>query len=587
MKRLINYFGVFVVSLFLGLHFVSAKELMGQVFLKSGISRDNTCYNCINIFSETKEHTGFINLLYSQGISIGDYLNRFFNIGDTNYFNSSRKYNIILMTRNDFKHAKSIYGRQRYDKSFDKNVSYTSALDDYLNSPGHVHYLSGKSKDDVQYFIMFDNGSSTNLVGSSYTRSIFYLTDIRSDLKQYETDYMYVLDIEPQYIFYVDKAGNPIGYYARNVSSDSDNLYYSHHQFYFPFPKDNKPDMTQWYAYTYYTGAVKFNSGHVWDKIFTNYFVLEDGTEVTTANNAGYSALANFFINLVDSYQYNFTNYNLDFIYDDVFYKRNYTFTSTLEHWYKTGSLTLPSNYEYIALSDYQRGYYVVPKSGCSSADYNFYFNGDSNQSRHKLYFTYYKKNSDKQLEYVNSFYVFSNYSYMNYAYNPFSDLKITKDEYLDYTINVSQSNNVINFYLYYNPKCYNKVSVTENGLSGSIPFADGTQVTLSKVESDNNWTSHNNTNANSTNNSQNSQGSNNPNVTENNDPWTGGGSGSLNLGSITANIGNYANSFYTSIVSLVGLTGKFLTNLPSEIYSVLISIFTIGLIILVIKLFL
>ena len=72
----------------------NAKDISGSVNFENAY-RGTSCSNCINLFEETYNKTNFINLLYAQGIRIGDYLNSTLSINDSNFFNSSRVFMIL------------------------------------------------------------------------------------------------------------------------------------------------------------------------------------------------------------------------------------------------------------------------------------------------------------------------------------------------------------------------------------------------------------------------------------------------------------------------------------------------------------
>ena len=215
----------------------------------------------------------------------------------------------------------------------------------------------------------------------------------------------------------------------------------------------------------------------------------------------------------------------------------------------------------------------------CSDFDYMIYYSGQSSSERYKLYFNYFKKNeSNNGLDFISKFYVYSSVNSQYYTYVPINDLSITYDDFLDYAILLNQHGNISDYYVHYNSACYNNFVNRE----GSIEFSDGSVIDLSQNDSVFYYSNYTDNALNGIDSAVGSSSSSNNEMNSNHNS-----SGSFNLSDIVSNVGDYANSFISSINSLVNISKIFLTGLPPEIYSMLLSFFGVGLIIILIKLFL
>lgn len=558
-----NYIVLFLISFFISIGFVSAKTLEGSVYFENNL-RDSAYSSSINLFEETKEYTPFVQLLYNQGFVLGQYLNDYFSIGNSEFFSDKYNYSISIFKENDLKYI----SQTCYTGGSGSCTSYSSDYSKYLDNTlfgTNSYFKDGYSSDDVVYYIYFN------------------LHDSSAESWGYE-DYLY-LRIYPRYIFFFNSEGIPIGYKTSSTSTDywggsDENLNYkTYHIFKFPYDSNDNIDITSWYFYLYYDIDTNYFTSSYFDKIYPKYFYF-NGEKHSTSDNAGYNALENFWQNVkngFNSFQIDFSQWNMQFIYDDVFYKENINFVPLMKRWYSTTSYVVPSSYQYISVSDSEKGYYLVPKSGCSKNDYVMYFSSDSYDDRHKLYLTYYKL-EDSILNFYKSFYTYSSKSYSIYSYNPLLDLGVSVDDYLNYSINLTQSSLIIDYKLYYNPSCY--YSYLANNSDVVLSFNSGS-VTLSSNDLNDNYLNNNKSNyyVNSNVNSESSSGSSNPNV-NNSDS-----NNMSNVGDIMSNLGDYASGIVGSVQALVGVTTVFLTGLPPMIYNFLFSVFAVGMIIFIIKL--
>lgn len=568
MKKVSYILLVICLSVFIGIQNIDAKDLTGSVYFENS-GRSDLYRKSINLFEDTKKYSPFVELLYNQGFYIGQYLDNYFNIGNVEFFNDQYLYSISIFTPNDLDFITLAYQANYNAPGYTR---YASDYEDgyFKNEFLAGNYLDGYSQSDVAYIISFN-------------------------LKNY-SDYAFVTEdnfyfyIYPRYVFYFDSSGTPIGY-RRFVSNDtsywgnsySDYTYKTEYKFVFDFDNSDKPDMTSWYFYLYFNNVGNTFSSEVYSKIYPKYFYF-DGSFHTTDNNAGYNSITNFW-NFVSSgfsdFQIDFSKWNMQFIYDDVFYKVNIKFVPLMKRWNDSSSYIVPSGYSMVDISDSEKGYYFNVKEGCKTDDYLLYFSSDSSLDRHKLYFTYYNfiVNDDDQndIEFYKSFYTVSNKSFKIYSYNPLIDLSVSKSELSDYVFNVTQSSLVISYKIYYNSNCYSPVLASNSSIT--LSFSSG-NVVLDNNALNDNFSKNNITQYYTGGNivSSGSSGSSSNTPSEDN-------SSSINFSNIISNAGTYASNFINSISALVGLATIFLVGLPAEIYQVLIAIFTIGLIVILIKL--
>lgn len=553
----------FCLSFFISVGFVNAATLKGQVYFeKSG--RADEYRHSINLFEETKDYTGFIELLYNQGFTLGQYLDNYFSINDSEFFNDKYDYTISIFTQNDLNYLTKVHyhSSNGSDTLYD---SYELYRDTILSQ--RMLFLDNYNIDDAYYFIFFGKTKTDN-TASTLTKPTYYSEASINDDN-------FSLSIYDPYIFAFDSNGNPIGYF--NYSSLGG--YSRRLDFEFPFDDEENPDMTSWYAYTYNVSKL---SSDFYEKIYPYYFYFNNSS-YTTSSNSGYSAIENFWHNLMNGFsdfQFDFTRWNMQFVYNDVFYKDNISFIPLMKRWNDSTSYVVPSNYEMINISNTEKGYYLdFRDNNCSTNDYILYYSSDSYIDKHKMYLTYYKGNvGENSLEFYKSFYTFSNKSFKIYSYNPLLDLGVSVSELQDYVVNITQSSLVIDYKVYYNPTCYLVSSGSNTSATFTFPSGD---ITLDSNDLNNNYISNNTTQYNPNGNvtSNNSTGSSNSNVTNDSADSV------VNVSNIIQNIPSYITAFTSSISALVGIVTVFLTGLPVEILSILLSFFIIGLVTLIIKL--
>lgn len=566
----------FCLSFFISCGFVSAKDLTG--FIHTSNDTRDKYLTSINLFDESYNRTNFMNLLYTQGSDLGFYFNDFYNLNDDYFFNSQYRYGISILTKDDLKYFNQFghYYRETgstnktyYFEDYDTFITHLFTNNDSGYTKYHsVNYLDGYTFDDIDNLIVF----STRTTSDSTNYGVFYVNDGYTNLS-----------IFPKYIFLFNSSGENIGYIDFNYNIEEywtngyNSNFYTSLSLHFPFD-DSYPDMTSWYFYAF---RLDINSS-VYDKVYPEFFWLNGyDNYVSVSTNAGYTGISGWFKSL-EGGSYDVDAYNMRFIYTDVFYQSGEDELNLFDYWFDVNSYAVPTDYAVLDISYYKKGYYMVPKSGCSYNDYKVYYSGASSLSIYALYFNYYKYSSDNSsLDVYKKYGVFSSKAYVNYLYDPLKDLGVSVDEYSDYAINVYQYSTKYAYLLYYNSDCYSFSPVSTSDIT--LQFKSG-NYTLTSNDLQSNY---NNDTVNGSNyiggSTLPSQGSSNSNVSDSTIIQVNGSDVEVN--NIVNNIPEYVSSIYNSITSLVGIVTIFLSGLPPLIYGFLMTIFVIGCIVLIIKL--
>ncbi len=552
-----SYLFVLFLSVF-SFNFVYARSIEGSVNTDGiGHGSEN-----INIFSEVYNYSPFFQFLNTQQSDLRSFLSSKIVSFDDYYLSN---YNISIFKLDDFR-----YGAYKYNVNIDYN-KYTDLDPNVIfeSIKNHVVFPNGKSFSDISYVIYFtkDYDYLDIVYDSNIKSDTFYIRFTGESSASYRDGYFFFFDSNGKYITYES---------SRKIFTSDSTIYYD---LTFGGLYDD-PDLTRLYSYLYDVGNLdtKFD----YTRIYARYFYIND-VKYETDGNAGYNAWQNFWKGLgnifTGSFEINFSRSNLDFIYKYPFYSDKLGFHDLVSMWFFNNSITIPDNLVSYAIADYEKGFLLIPKSGCDVKDYMIYYSAQTTLDRHKLYLNYYSLSDSKDdLVFKKSIYVTSSQNNYYYTYNPFLDIDSDLDVFLNHAIHIFQKDFVSSFYIYYNPNCY-----SGNSFSPSIKyeFSDGSSVTLSKNDLNYLYNTYSNDSSNGVPNSSSGLGSSNaPTSSESS-------SNSFDLGTIASNIPNFAGSFVNSISSLVGITTVFFTSLPPEIFSILISVFSIGMIILVIKLFL
>lgn len=577
MKK-INYF---VLALCLFMFFCITDVYAGSHTIEGSLHTSNSTRNkyknSINLFEETYNQSNFMNFIYSNGSSFVPELLNKYSITDSDVANG--RYTISILSYEDFKYVSS-YNVWYYGSSISNNYKSLSGFSDIFS-----YFFIDDSDYVVRYF---DSGYSyTNIdklvfVGSSDYGNL--------SIRYYYDDVYLFLDVS--YIFLFNSSGDCIGYVATSNYDLSGSGYSNRFflRFSFPFEDSDSPDITSWYAYAFKlsVGDSSYNNNS-YSRVYPEYFYLNSSDKVRVSENAGYSGISGWFKNLFSSYQ-ELSEYNIRFVYDSVFYNQSdKSYINLYDEWLDENSFVIPDNYTTLDISSYAKGYYLVPKTGCSYDDYLLFYSSTTNVSVYGFYMNYYLYSADEDLaslKIYKKFSAFSSKSYVNYSYNPLNDLNVSATDFLNYAINVYPYSTRYSIYLSYNSACYNK-NATNVSTSTDLNFAGGTYtLTSTEITSNYNNDTVNGSNYNWGSTSM-SGSTSNGNVTNGSiisgEVYTS--AGNFSFSDIISNVGNYASSFVDSVSALVGLATIFLVGLPSEIYSILIAIFTIGLVVILIKL--
>ena len=296
------------------------------------------------------------------------------------------------------------------------------------------------------------------------------------------------------------------------------------------------------------------SSGRHW---FSNFFYRFTHNEADEISNNLYSIIDNDYIKY-PIIVYNKPNDNLFFM-DTLFVSDN--------------SVNVPDGYNSLSSYDYKNGYYLIPTLDptCKTDyDYMLYFYSDLLRLSK---FNYYVL--DRNFNNIGSAYFNSYTPYKVYNFHTIDNEKVTLNNINDRVFYFYKEYDSENITLYYNPICYNFI---EGNISEDVVVNDNLTIPYRVTNGMINSPSNNYYGAtNSINDSGNFNG------------FTGVGSDSyeFNISNIIKTGADGLKGLMSSISAVLQMVGAFLTNLPSEIYSVLFSGFTIGVIIIILKLFL
>lgn len=275
----------------------------------------------------------------------------------------------------------------------------------------------------------------------------------------------------------------------------------------------------------------------------------------------------NFFSNL---YNYFFNNGNMSSLEDiglSYFLTNFYVDSSSINivslynifHNDNIFSYSVPDNYNSSSFS-YDNRYYLVPNSlTCSQSESLLYFSTTDLSSVNLI--SYFVQNDSLN-------YDFNTYSFsLNYTYTPeILSLNSFVDNISDYVYLIYSSDNFSSNTIYYNPSCFNLYSAVGNGTLEFTNINTGNTVIL--TPNDKNYL----------NNLVNNSIKDSINI-ENDDV-------DLDLSNILDNAWNGVKSFVNSSYHIVSMSTNLFKTLPLEISSLLTFTFTIGVIILIWKLF-
>ena len=557
---------LFVVSFFFicSSSVFALSDLNGSLYT-SNQYRDSLYQDSINLFEESSNRTGFVNMIYNNGFNLGPYFNNIFGLSDSLLSNGSNQYNISIMSIGDLnflssmtevEHTNTVFNSNEFDEIYEYFFSNTSSHS--------IHYLENYDYIDVDRIIFLTPYGFGNYV----------------EINKNDSHCLYFY-LKPKYAFLFDVAGNPVGYmqFDDYMSSAGNTFYFD---FVFPFKNvdhffnDTRPDITSWYSYLFkYVGPIGNNQDFIgYNKIFPVNFHLDNSSYVNVSNNAGYESVARFFMNIGLSY-HDFSNFNFNFIYDKVFYSSDSFFNTLYDNWFTSDSVSVPNNYSSFDVSNYSNGYYLVPIVSNNCNDYTLYYSSPSSVISNKLYFNYYKF-SDNDLSIYKQFYVFSSSNYSPYSYSPLVDLGIEVSDFGDYAIQIYQPNNTYGYTLYYNSFCYNTYNPKN---SNTLAFSSG-NYSYSASDALTNFHKYTVNGNDFSSTIQNSSASSNSSVTN----VVLDSNGNITLSSALSNVTNWVTGIFDSVYALVGIAGIFLTGLPDIILGPLLSVFVLGLVIIIIK---
>lgn len=358
MKKVSYILLVICLSVFIGMQKVSASKLGGYVYFNNSSRGDYA--DSINLFEATAEYNGFIEFLYNHNNDLVDYLFNYYGISSELY---SSDYDLSIFGIGDFTFFSEnlvMASGSRIDYDFsDKAVDTLIFSDDTFEygSYGQIfkYYNVGRDIIDVDYIVMY-SFDTIGYAGADYLK----------------------LSTQPKFLFLFNSAGVPVGYILFGNKSSSANYCDSGlgcgsnviYNFKFDFTSDN-PDITSWFGYLYKVDKDDFSS--IYDTIYAFKF-FDNGKSFSIDNNAGYTGVQTWF----DGWFYKNVDmniWNLNFVYDDVFYSKNKDFKSLYYYWHLDFSEVVPDSFSgSINIDDYEKGYYFVPKSGCSISDYKIYY---------------------------------------------------------------------------------------------------------------------------------------------------------------------------------------------------------------------
>lgn len=576
MKKVSYILLVICLSLFIGTQNVDAgsKTIKGNLHT-SNETRDKYKYS-INLFEETYNQTKFANFLYENGKNFVSKFSEIYNISSTTLTDGNAK--ISIFAYEDLKYVTSF--RNYYQDSGLSSFYIRNHFEDFSeifnylfvdNSP-YINrvYLDGYSYVNISKLVFIGQNNSSSSMTIRYG------------------DQDILINFYADFIFLFNDVGEHIGY-IEFIDNDIDLNSANYHAFNFSFPLEDKknPDMTSWYAYNFRLPVYSDTTdGNYYGKVYPENFYLDSNEPVTITENAGYSGVSGWFKNLTSKYQ-ELSEYNIRFVYDEIFYNQgDLSYFNLYDYWLDDNSFEIPSNYKSTDITISKKGDYLVPKAYCSYDDYKLYYSSTTNVSVYGFYLNYYLYDPDDSISNLNifkKFAAFSSKAYVNYSYDPLKELSVDKTEFLNYAINVYPYSTRYSIYIYYNPACYS-LTITTGSNDKKLEFDSGTYtLTTSEITSNYNNDTVNGSNYN--------WGSTSMSGSTSNGDVTNGNiiSGEVfedtKFSDIISNVGTYASNFVDSISALVGLATIFLVGLPAEIYQVLIAIFTIGLIVILIKL--
>lgn len=504
--------------------------------------------------------------------------------------NDDRDYkglNVIEEIDND-----TAFGQALIDYSSDFKTFYLNSLNSAISSTSSINFGGYFSIGAFNLYelSLIKNGSHSLTIPDNTSYALFNycsLTVKSNTLYFRECQLSYKM-----YFVYFDSDMNVLGY-------DS---YYSDGDVYMVYsPLSSKVhdvwDFTGFLSILLYSnevngyGSADFLSS-TYDKFIINYF-YDDGYMKQISNSSisvwAYSSLgfAKLFSSDI-SYSYSEgSNTSFNILDNDYYNSALINFSSSSSkssdavHFisattFDGSDITLPSNYSTIYFSNFDDGFYLVPKSSssCDVDDYLLYYY--SNFSREA--YLYYSVITPSY-EILNTYSFTAPTVYKLYSLNVIEGTVITIDNVNDYTYYFYLSNSAADVTFAYNSDCFSIVEASQNSsVSSSITnsttgevwkFSSSLTSALKDTTSDTYalYTSSEDDYVNST--------------------TYNGSYSSLSVSDIVSNSYNSISGLFSSIQVCLGIMTTFLTSLPTVVYSTIIFGFTMLIIIGILKMFL
>ncbi len=480
----------------------------------------------------------------------------------------------------------------------------TNLLEEFKNNSKLSVFLAGGSKDFKQYFVdkirntsdyyidytdqdtfisVFTNNDLDNFAIGSDSQVIDYT--IKNQCNEYNCKYVFITSKSISYNGY---------WFSHNLSSDGRNViavYYfdSDMNVVGSYKSDTAIRYYYWAGSEDFTGLLNLFLYRIGSYGLTNYdyedLVIQNlnvnGTTYNLNNSSGRNGFSNFFYNLFNKDKGDIDSDNYQLLSNDyIKYPLVRTngqflpFMSTV--FVNENSMNVPLGFDEVLLSSYTDGIYLVPTldSSCTTdGDYAIYYYSDLVRWEQLNYILL-----NRNYNILGNAYLVNLDSYTMSGFTLIGDL-VTFENMNDRIFYFHQQFGAESIHMFYNSTCLHLVAGNSksNVTYQDLTFNGTLTNKLSGIESPNYYPSSGLQQTTWSDKEKEHEDF----VKEKEDNLFG------SVGDIIKNGVNNLTGFFSSVSSVVTMITSFLTGLPSEIYTIFLSCFSIGMIVLILKIFL
>ncbi|MGN0973155.1 MAG: hypothetical protein ACI4OT_00270 [Bacilli bacterium] len=517
-------------SIFMSFIFISstkASTIYGGFYQ----SNEDRTYQGLNLIEELSVNSAFSDFYFSYHTDLitklrYDATSNGFSLYSKSY-NSLALFNVIDLLQLTYTVAGGPGVNYAYNKCIELNCSYVFMS--YFGvsiSESNIEFNGGGSSGYLPEFFFYDQ--DMNFL--SYNTWTSYMPSLNYDFINKDNG---VIDVTSMLNVFLDSHFND--YYYLKVSSNS------------------LGNVALQYVYTD-EGWSAINSevgkgllGLWWERLWSS-----DINGATNFVNSGY--------NILNDYYYKY------YLISDT---KALSFTRAFV---KSKDFDIPENYESISLQSNLYGYYLKPTGECNEESYTIYYYSPLVRANSFEYIAL-----DSELNTIYGYFNKSPNPYVLYKFSLLDD-SLTEPYYATYYFKTFESSQ--DFILYYDSTCFSKaVASTSYDVSiGDTTYTSAFTNQMLKTHSINQSPT-----TNGYFDPENPYGDSSTSGSINSDITNSGSS----LGNIINNSYNNLTGFFSTVTSTVKMISSFLLGLPADVYSVLIMCFTIGIVVLILKLFL